>query len=95
MKGRSLYLAAYDISEPSRLIAILKTVRSHATGGQKSVYECFLNRRERESLLCNVLALMDLEEGDRFVLLRLDVRSAFRTLGKGVPPLEEDFFYHG
>lgn len=94
MKGRSLYLAAYDISDPGTLIATLKAVRCHATGGQKSVYECFLNRRERESLLDRVGDLIDITS-DRFVLLRLDVRSAFRTLGKGVPPLDEDFFYQG
>jgi len=94
MKGRSLYLAAYDVSDPPRLIATLKTVRCHATGGQKSVYECFLNREERRALLARVEGLIDWE-CDRFFLLRLDARSVFRTLGKGVPPLDNDFFYQG
>ena len=94
VKGRSLYLAAYDISYPPRLIATLKAVRCHATGGQKSVYECFLNREERRSLLYRVEGLIDLG-CDRFFLLRLDVRSAYRTLGKGVPPIDGDFFYQG
>nr|EES51814.1 MAG: probable CRISPR-associated protein Cas2 [Leptospirillum ferrodiazotrophum] len=94
MKGRRLYLAAYDVSEPANLIATLKSVRSHATGGQKSVYECFLNRQERTNLLSRVRSIIDITS-DRFVLLALDPRSTFKTLGKGIPPLDEDFFYHG
>ena len=94
MKGRGLYLAAYDVSEPANLIATLKTVRCHATGGQKSVYECFLNRRERIGLLDNVGCIID-PSSDRFFLLRLDPRSTFKTLGKGVVPLDGDFFYQG
>src|SRR5260221_537392 len=39
---RILYLVAYDISHPRRLARALKTMRAYATGGQKSVHECWL-----------------------------------------------------
>ena len=94
MKRRSLYLAAYDVSEPARLVAILKTIRRYATGGQKSVYECFLNKKEARDLFCDVQAIID-STTDRFFLIRLDIRSAFRALGVGATPEDKDFFYHG
>lgn len=36
------YLAAYDVSDPKRLQQALHVLRDYATGGQKSVFECFL-----------------------------------------------------
>jgi len=51
MKDRDLYLAAYDISAPDRLRAMLYAVKGYATGGQKSVYECFLSQGERQELM--------------------------------------------
>lgn len=47
MSNRDLYIAAYDISSARRLRAALKLVKGHATGGQKSAYECFLTPAER------------------------------------------------
>ena len=94
MTERALYIAAYDISSPKRLRAALKLVKGHATGGQKSAYECFLTPAERQLLLEEMGAVLKPEE-DRFLLIRLDPRSRVRTLGVGVEPQDPPFFYHG
>lgn len=94
MTQRTLHLAAYDISEPRRLVAALKLMRAYATGGQKSVHELYLTPTERQSLVEDMGVLMDLES-DRFLLLRLDPRSRVHTLGKAVTPSDPDFFYVG
>jgi CRISPR-associated protein Cas2 len=91
---RKLYLAAYDIRAPERLAAIMELVRAHATGGQKSVYECFLTASERAELLLSVGQVMD-EREDRFFVVRLDPRMPIRTLGVAVAPLDPPFFYEG
>ena len=94
MKQRMLYLAAYDVRDPARLREALKIVRHFASGGQKSVFECFLDEREKQSLVIEMEGLLDLEE-DRFFLLRLDPRGKVRTLGIGVKPVEPLFYYLG
>lgn len=94
MSKRGLYLAAYDVSSSVRLRRMLKVVKDYATGGQKSVYECFLTDGERESLLDTVRELID-EEEDRFMLLRLDPRSRVRIFGVAVQPADPDYFYVG
>jgi CRISPR-associated protein Cas2 len=94
MPQRALHLAAYDISEPRRLVAALKLMRAFATGGQKSVHELYLTSAERQSMVEDMGVLMDLET-DRFMLLRLDPRSRVHTLGKAVTPSDPDFFYVG
>ena len=87
MTDRSLYLAAYDIREPARLRAVMERVRAHATGGQKSVYECFLSPPEKGDLIADIALIMD-ETRDRFFLLRLDPRMRTRTFGVALPPLD-------
>lgn len=94
MSARDLYLAAYDIAEPRRLSAALKLTRTYATGGQKSVHEIFLTRSERQRLIEDMSALIDLDT-DRFLLLRLDPRSRVHTLGKALAPADPDHFYVG
>lgn len=94
MSDRDLYLAAYDIRSPRRLRAALKLVKGHATGGQKSVYECFLTAAERRQLLAEMRGLLRTDE-DCFLLLRLDPRSRVHTLGIAVEPQDPPFFYHG
>ena len=94
MPQRDLYLAAYDISEPRRLSAALKTTRAYATGGQRSVHEIYLTPAERLQLVQDIGALMD-PQTDRFLLLRLDPRSRRFTLGKAVAPADPDYFYVG
>lgn len=94
MKDRDLYLAAYDIAAPTRLRHALQAVKGYATGGQKSVFECFLSRGEQGALLTEVAGLLDLEE-DAFLLLRLDPRARVIALGLAVAPQDPPFFYHG
>ncbi|MFA7097304.1 MAG: CRISPR-associated endonuclease Cas2 [Gammaproteobacteria bacterium] len=94
MPDRDLYLAAYDVADAGRLRASLDLVRGYATGGQKSVYECFLTEAERSELLHN-LALILNEEKDRFLLLRLDPRARVHTLGCAEPPVDSPYFYIG
>jgi len=91
---RQLYLAAYDVSDSRRLRLMLHSVKAHATGGQKSVFECYLTEAERRALLWKVKGILN-EREDRFFLLRLDPRSRVRTLGKAVPVADPDFFFVG
>jgi CRISPR-associated protein Cas2 len=87
-----LYLAAYDVSDPKRLQQALHVLRGYATGGQKSVFECFLGEAEKRALLAEVAAVLDLQE-DRFFLVRLDPRSKVQTLGIAVRPADPSYFY--
>jgi CRISPR-associated protein Cas2 len=94
MSQRALFVAAYDVADPSRLRAALRVLRHYATGGQKSVFECFLTPSEKASLLAEVQEVIDLSE-DRFLLIRLDPRSSVETLGIAVKPVDPDFYYVG
>ena len=70
MPNRILYLAAYDVTDPDRLQAALRVLKGYACGGQKSVFECFLTDRERQTLVFEVRQVLDLAR-DRFLLLPL------------------------
>jgi len=94
MGKRILYIAAYDVADPRRLRRALHAVKGFATGGQKSVFECFLTVVEREELLRRVTAVLDADE-DRFLLIRLESRSRTRTLGIAVQPSDPSFYYVG
>lgn len=94
MPKRILYLAAYDVSDDQRLRRALHVVKGYATGGQKSVYECFLTEPEREELLGRVGDVIDLDE-DRFMLVRLEAQVSVRTLGVAVTPTDPAFYYVG
>ena len=94
MSERQLYLAAYDISNPVRLRKALKVLRNYATGGQKSVFECFLGDGEKVALLYEIGEVLDLDE-DRFFLVRLDPRSKVQTLGIAIRPADPGVFYVG
>jgi len=91
---RRLYVAAYDICAPRRLRAALQVLKAYATGGQKSVFECFLTPAERTALLAEIEGVIEVAE-DSFLLVRLDPRRSVRTLGIAVAPADPPFFYHG
>lgn len=93
MKKRQLFIAAYDICDSKRLRNALRVVRAYASGGQKSVYECFLTPSEKNQLLDQIGAVI--AEEDRFFLLRLDRRCRVILLGKAVPPQDGSFYYVG
>lgn len=94
MKNRDLYLAAYDIADDKRLRRALFLVKGYATGGQKSVFECFLTEAEKRRLLVNMDEILEDEE-DRFALIRLDPRATVHAIGIAVAPEDPPFFYYG
>lgn len=94
MNSRSLYLTAYDIADPSRQRASLDLIKGHATGGQKSAYECFLTPAETGHLLRDMALILD-EDQDRFLLVGLDPRARVHTLGRAVAPANPNAFYLG
>lgn len=91
---RRLYLAAYDISSPSRLRAALYLLKGVASGRQKSVFECFLTNSERLELIEEISRIINPIE-DRFLLLPLASATLIKTLGKGMAPKDEAYFYIG
>lgn len=94
MTKRVLYIAAYDVSEPARLRKVHHVIKRFATGGQKSVFECFLTPSEREELLAEAGALMD-EDEDRLALVRVEERARPILLGVATPAADPEFFYVG
>ena len=94
MTLRALYVVAYDVAKPSRLRKVHQTVRRFATGGQKSVFECFLTPAEREELLAEAGAIID-EEEDRLMLFRVEERAQPVLLGIAKPAADPDFVYVG
>ena len=91
---RTLYLVAYDISDPRRLARALKIVRAYATGGQKSVHECWLQPGELLALKRELDGAIDHRE-DSVLFVRLDPRMRPRTLGIARPPADPAFFFVG
>lgn len=65
MPKRTLYLAAYDVTDPDRLERALYIMKNYASGGQKSVFECYLSDRERDRLVMDIEAVLDWRT-DRF-----------------------------
>lgn len=94
MPQRSLYLAAYDISDAGRLRKALAVMKQFATGGQKSVFECFLTEAEKARLIAEMREVIDSRE-DRFFLIPIEMRSRVRTLGIAVAPEDPPFYYAG
>jgi len=87
MTRRHLVLVAYDISCDRRRARVLARVRGFGLGGQKSVHECRLSRREAEELWQSMRALT-CAETDRLLMIRLDPRAPVVTLGIARPPAD-------
>ncbi|QJD30452.1 CRISPR-associated endonuclease Cas2 [Methylococcus geothermalis] len=94
MAKRTLYLGAYDVSDDNRLRAALKVLRNYSTGGQKSVFECFLSSSEKRELIEEIGAVIDPSD-DRFFLIRLDPAHKVAVLGIAVPPADPEYYYVG
>ncbi len=92
--SRTLFLVLYDISCPRRLVRALHAVREHATGGQKSVHECFLDASELGALRTALRDIIHAGE-DSVLFVRLDPRMKPRTLGIALKPADPAFFYVG
>ena len=91
---RTLYLVAYDICDPRRLARALKIVRAYATGGQKSVHECWLLPGELAALKRELGRAID-HRDDSVLFVRLDPRMKPRILGIARPPADPAFFFVG
>jgi len=94
MPTRKLYIAAYDIADPTRLRQGLHILRDYATGGQKSVFECFLTDAEKQQLIRRMENLI-INGEDRFVLVRLSRRHSPRAAGIGRIPEDPRYYYLG
>lgn len=94
METRKLYVAAYDVRDDKRLRRALQVMKGYATGGQKSVFECFLTEGERNRLLAAMKQTLDLDV-DSLLLVELDPRMEVLTYGIAVPPRDPPFFYAG
>ena len=94
VSARILHLAAYDVADTRRLRLALQVAKQYASGGQKSVFECFLTESERDQMFSEMRALL-CPEDDRFLLLQLDSRREVAALGVGVAPADPDLYYVG
>ena len=91
---RNLYLVADEICHPRRLTQALKIVRAYATGGQKSVHECWLEPGELAVLKRDLEAVIDAGE-DSAIFVRLGPRMKPRTWGIARPSADPAFFFVG
>ncbi len=94
MPNRALYIAAYDVSDPKRLRMVHRTVKRFATGGQKSVFECFLTPAERSQLLTEARDIIA-EEEDRLALLRIEQRAQPILHGIATPVVDPEYYFVG
>jgi len=94
MPNRYLYIVAYDIADPKRLRKVHKVVKRHATGGQKSAFECFLSGTERKQLISSCRSIIN-ESEDRLALIPVEMRARPMLCGIAVPAADPDFYYVG
>ncbi len=92
--ARQLYLVAYDVRDPQRLRRVHRVLKEFACGGQKSAFECYLTRSEREELVARVEECMDTDE-DALLVIRLQGQDDVSTLGIAVKPADELYTYLG
>jgi CRISPR-associated protein Cas2 len=92
--NRTLYLIAYDIREDKRLNSVRYFLKGYSTGGQKSVYECFLTDGEIKFVMSR-LRMLILEIEDRVHIFRMDGRSRTHAIGIAVQPKDPEYFYIG
>jgi CRISPR-associated protein Cas2 len=92
--SRTLYLIAYDIRENKRLNNVRYFLKGYSTGGQKSVYECFLTHGELRYVTERLHDMIE-EEDDRLHVFTMDGRSRTHTIGIAVQPKDPSFFYFG
>jgi CRISPR-associated protein Cas2 len=91
---RTLYLIAYDITDEKRLNRVRDFLKGYSTGGQKSVYECFLTDGEFNYVKSKLQDMID-EERDRVHIFIMDGRSRTHTLGIAIQPKDPEYFYIG
>ncbi len=92
--ARVLYIIAYDIRNEKRLAKVHHFLKNFSTGGQKSVYECFLTDTELLSVIKGLYMIINMEE-DRIHIFPMDGRSRTHTLGIAIQPRDPKFYYLG
>lgn len=92
--SRTLYIVAYDITKAKRLRKARHFLKGYSTGGQKSVFECFLTDGELGTVELSLSQLINPQQ-DRIHIFTLDGRSRTHTLGIAVQPKDPSFFYFG
>jgi CRISPR-associated protein Cas2 len=93
VEQRDLFVVAYDVRDPKRLRRALEVLKGWSTGGQKSVFECFLTPAECGQVAAEMRQVLEGE--DRYLMVRLDPRPQVLTLGIAVAPEDPPFFYVG
>ncbi|MEZ9304629.1 CRISPR-associated endonuclease Cas2 [Vibrio breoganii] len=83
MNSPSLYLVCYDVQRQSVGKKILTLVNDYSHQGQKSAYECYLNTKQKRTLIGQIEALI--EPGDRFLIHPLDTSIEGRCFGIAEP----------
>ncbi|RMD48426.1 MAG: CRISPR-associated endonuclease Cas2 [Alphaproteobacteria bacterium] len=83
---RKLFLAAYDVSDPRRLADARDAVTGWASGGQRSVFECFVASGRRSQMSAELREPLELSI-DRLALLRVRRRGA---RGLGIADISRD-----
>ena len=78
---RTLYLVAYDVSEPRRLARVGRYFHSYRVAGQKSVPEIWVTPAELQRIRADMGRLLN-AEADRLQLIALDPRMRRRCLGQ-------------
>lgn len=91
---RHLFIISYDIKCARRRAQVLKAVKVHASGGQKSFYEAWLTVGELQQTMHAIRTRIDSDE-DRVFFVGLDPRATVATLGTGVAPADDSYFYFG
>lgn len=91
---RTLYLIAYDITSDKRLAQVRNFLKGYSTGGQKSVYECYLTDGELRFVTSKLNRLIFVLE-DRVHIFQLDGRSRAHVLGIALNPKDPSYFYIG
>ena len=69
-------------------------LKGYSTGGQKSVYECFLTDGELRQVTGRIKGLIKSDE-DRVHIFTMDGRSRTHALGIAVQPKDPAYFYIG
>lgn len=94
MAARNLYIIAYDITAEKRLNRARYLLKGYSTGGQKSVFECFLTGAELNHVIKEIGYLID-ELEDRVHIFQVDRKAKIHLLGIAVEPNDPRYFYFG
>jgi len=79
--SRTLYLVAYDVSNPKRLARVCRYFKRWRVAGQKSVPEIWITPAELQTIRAGLDQLIDLNN-DRIQLIALDPRMTPGCLGQ-------------